>query len=63
MTYHLNIFQPEYIHLFESVLAQSRPHLYCQLWMPGGPANLARDEYSLPGLSSAPSAAPAAAPP
>ena len=55
---HLNVFQPEYVHLFETLLAQPRPWRYLQVWMPPGPGpdawrrNLASDEYALPGLSA-----------
>ena len=46
----LNVFQPEYVHLFESLLSTKRPWLYMHVLLPGGIDNLANPEYALPGL-------------
>ena len=44
----LNIFQPEYTHMFESLLASPQPWYYMHLHLPGGIENLANPEYALP---------------
>ena len=50
----LNVFQPEYIHMFESLLATRKPWLYLHVLLPGGVENLANPQYALPGLSGWP---------
>lgn len=51
----LNIFQPEYTHCFEELMAQPQPWLYMHVHLPGGIAALGDDEYALPeGSSPAP---------
>ena len=56
----LNIFQPEYTHLFESLVATPKPWLYMHVQLPGGIASLGSAEYALPGI--APPGAPSLAP-
>ena len=36
----LNVFQPEYVHMFETLLATPQPWLYLHVQLPGGVANL-----------------------
>ncbi|KAG8471159.1 hypothetical protein KFE25_009580 [Diacronema lutheri] len=50
----LNVFQPEYVHLFESLIATRPPWLYAHVQLPGGLANLANDDYALVPGSKAP---------
>eukprot|EP00966_Prymnesium_polylepis_P284608 6575470-Prymnesium_polylepis.1 len=45
-----NIFQPSLVHLFETLLATSRPWLFATAQLPGGVDNLGNPEYALPGL-------------
>ena len=48
----LVVFEPEYTHMFEEVLASPAPHLYMHLMLPGGTKNLANEKYALrPGTS------------
>ena len=58
----LNIFQPEYTHLFEALVATPRPWLYMHLH-PGGRDNLDNPEFALPSVSASDPGASAAAPP
>ena len=44
----LNVFQPQYVHMFESLLATPKPWLYFHALLPGGIDNLADPEYALP---------------
>lgn len=44
----LNVFQPQYTLMFESLLAGPRPWLYMHVLLPGGADNLANPEYALP---------------
>ena len=50
----LNVFQPEYVHMFETLLASPKPWYYLHVLLPGvgrdGVENLCNPEYALPGL-------------
>lgn len=46
----LNVFQPEYVHMFETLLATSEPWLYLHVKLPGGVANLGSPDWALPGV-------------
>ena len=48
----LNVFQPEYVHMFEVLLAQPRPWHYMHVLLPGGVESLDKPEYALPGLAT-----------
>ena len=48
----LNVFQPEYVHMFETLMSQPGPHFYFHVHLPGGTDNLANPEYALPGLGN-----------
>ena len=49
----LVVHEPEYTHMFESILAAPQPHIYMHLLLPGGTDNLANPEYALaPGTKS-----------
>ena len=50
----LNIFQPEYTHMYESVIASAQPWYYMHLHLPGGLENLANPEFALPDDKSPP---------
>ena len=50
----LNVFQPQYTLMFESVLAAPEPWLYMHLNLPGGAENLANPEYALEPGTKAP---------
>ena len=43
----LNVFQPMYTHMFESIIAKDRPWHYVHLQTPGGTDNLMDPEYAL----------------
>ena len=45
-----NIFQPQLVHMFETLLATPPPWLYVHALLPGGADNLGNPEYALPGL-------------
>ena len=45
----LNVFQPQYVLMFESIMAGPRPWYYLHVLLPGGVENLANPEYALPG--------------
>ena len=44
----LNVFQPEYVHMFETLLTTPEPWLYFHVQLPGGLDNLANPAYALP---------------
>jgi hypothetical protein len=46
----LNVFQPEYVHMFETLLATPEPWLYVHVQLPGGVANLGSPDWALPGV-------------
>jgi Lon protease-like protein len=46
----LNVFQPEYVHMFETLLATPQPWLYLHIQLPGGVVNLGSPEWALPGV-------------
>ena len=50
----LNIFQPEYTHLFEQLLATPQPWYYMHVQLPGGIESLANQDYALPTLTGPP---------
>ena len=43
----LNVWQPMYTHLFESVIAQPKPWYYVHLQTPGGTKNLMNEDFAL----------------
>ena len=46
-----NIFQPQLVHLFETLLSTPEPWIYMHTVLPGGAANLGNlEEFALPGL-------------
>lgn len=45
-----NIFQPQLVHLFESLMATEKPWIYLHTHLPGGAENLGNPLYALPGL-------------
>ena len=46
-----NVFQPEYVHMFEALLALPKSkQLFLHVLLPGGVENLADPDYALPGL-------------
>ena len=45
-----NIFQPQLVHMFESLLATPQPWLYLHVLLPGGVENLDNPLFALPGL-------------
>ena len=45
-----NIFQPQLVHLFESLMATPEPWFYMHVLLPGGVDNLGNPDYALPGL-------------
>ena len=55
-----NIFQPQLVHMFETLLATPRPWLYVHALLPGGTDNLGDPEYALPGLGEGGAAGPEA---
>ena len=55
-----NIFQPQLVHMFETLLATPRPWLYVHALLPGGADNLGNPEYALPGLGEGGAAGPEA---
>jgi len=46
-----NIFQPQLLHCFETLLATAPPWRYVHVLLPGGADNLANPAYALPGLA------------
>lgn len=44
----LNVFQPEYVHMFEQLLSTPKPWLYLHVLLPGGVDDLANPDYALP---------------
>ena len=46
-----NIFQPQLVHLFESLLATEPPWLYLHTHLPGGVENLGNPAYALPATA------------
>ena len=49
----LVVHEPQYTHMFETVLSGPEPHCYVHLMLPGGTANLDNDEYALrPGTAA-----------
>eukprot|EP00961_Rhodomonas_salina_P094971 1277877-Rhodomonas_salina.1 len=53
-----NIFQPQLVHMFESLLATPKPWLYMHVQLPGGVDNLGNLQYALPGLGEDDGGAP-----
>ena len=49
----LNVFQPEYVHMFEALLATPQPWYYMHTLLPGGVEHLGHPDYALPGLGGA----------
>ena len=49
----LNVFQPEYVHMFEALLATPQPWYYMHALLPGGVEHLGHPDYALPGLGGA----------
>ena len=49
----LNVFQPEYVHMFEALLAMPQPWYYMHTLLPGGVEHLGHPDYALPGLGGA----------
>ena len=47
-----NIFQPQLVHCFETLLATEPPWLYLHALLPGGADNLGNPEFALPGLGA-----------
>ena len=47
-----NIFQPQLVHMFETLLATPEPWYYMHAILPGGAENLGTPEYALPGLGT-----------
>ena len=46
-----NIFQPQLVHLFETLLSTPQPWVYMHTVLPGGAANLGNlEDFALPGL-------------
>jgi len=43
----LNVWQPQYTHMFEGIIAGPKPWLYVHLQLPGGTENLGKPEYDL----------------
>ena len=60
----LNIFQPEYTHMFEALLASPKPWLYMHVLLPGGIASLGNPDFALPSdaLPGVPPPPPSLAP-
>jgi len=50
----LNVWQPMYTHMFESLMAQPEPRYYVHLQTPGGTKNLMNPDFSLKVGSKAP---------
>jgi len=46
----LNVFQFEYVHMFETLLASPEPWLYLHVQLPGGVSNLGNPNYALPSV-------------
>ena len=44
----LNVFQPQYVLMFESLMAGPKPWRYLHVHLPGGAANLDNPEYAFP---------------
>ena len=55
-----NIFQPQLVHMFETLLSTPQPWLYVHALLPGGAENLGNPEYALPGLGDGGAAGPQA---
>ena len=49
----LNVFQPEYVHMFEALLATPQPWYYMHALLPGGVEHLGNPDHALPGLGGA----------
>lgn len=53
-----NIFQPQLVHMFETLLGTPKPWLYMHVQLPGGVDNLGNPQYALPGLGEDADGAP-----
>ena len=49
----LNVFQPEYVHMFEALLATPQPWYYMHALLAGGVEHLGHPDHALPGLGGA----------
>lgn len=56
-----NIFQPQLVHLFETLMATEKPWLYLHTHLPGGVDNLGSPRYAFPGMGMGPDEDPDAA--
>jgi Lon protease-like protein len=43
----LNVWQPQYTHMFEGIISGPKPWLYVHLQLPGGTENLGKPEFDL----------------
>ena len=50
----LNVFQPQYTHMFEALLSRPAPHYYFHVLLPGGTQSLGQPEYELKPGTEAP---------
>ena len=50
----LNVFQPQYTHMFEALLSRPPPHYYVHVLLPGGTQSLGQPEYELKPGTEAP---------
>ena len=50
----LNVFQPQYTHMFEALLSRPAPHYYFHVLLPGGTQSLGQSEYELKPGTEAP---------